>query len=198
MARGSHTVYSASSQRVLRSSATSRRGAAAYGDDNTFLWGAKTLERAPLRVSCLVATTFFTQLFAYVTLVPMPHAASLVLRVSRPSRCRFLRRSPGRTLRQLRQNDGGPTQRCHKWRFSSGGGYVHAAVGALRQNIKCTDRKALHLILAPKGLDRCHRHRRFLLAAPRRRIQISLGKYRRALRARRGARAAAATAPSLA
>ena len=64
-------------RRVLRISATSRRGAAAYGDDNTFLLKAKTLERAPLRVSCLVATTFFTQLFAYVTLVPMPHAASL-------------------------------------------------------------------------------------------------------------------------
>ena len=64
-------------QRVLRSSATSRRGAAAYGDDNTFLLGAKTLERAPLRVSCLVATTFFTQLFAYVMMAPMPHAAPL-------------------------------------------------------------------------------------------------------------------------
>ena len=64
-------------RRVLRISAISRRGAAAYGDDNTFLFGAKTLEWAPLRVSCLVATTFFTQLFAYVTLVPMPHAASL-------------------------------------------------------------------------------------------------------------------------
>ena len=64
-------------RRVLRISAISRRGAAAYGDDNTFLLGAETLERAPLRVSCLVATTFFTQLFAYVTLVPMPHAASL-------------------------------------------------------------------------------------------------------------------------
>ena len=65
-------------QRVLRSSATSRRGAAAYGDDNTFLLGAKTLERAPLRVSCLVATTFFTQLFAYVTMVPLNHDESLV------------------------------------------------------------------------------------------------------------------------
>ena len=64
-------------RRVLRSSAISRRGAAAYGDDNTFLFGAKTLERAPLRVSCLVATTFFTQLFAYVMMAPMPHAAPL-------------------------------------------------------------------------------------------------------------------------
>ena len=69
-------------RRVLRISAISRRGAAAYGDDNTFLLWAETLERAPLRVSCLVATTFFTQLFAYVTLVPMPHAASLVLRMN--------------------------------------------------------------------------------------------------------------------
>ena len=69
-------------RRVLHSSATSRRGAAAYGDDNTFLLGAKTLERAPLRVSCLVATTFFTQLFAYVMMAPMPHAASLVLRMN--------------------------------------------------------------------------------------------------------------------
>ena len=59
-------------RRVLRSSAISRRGAAAYGDDNTFLWGAKTLERAPLRVSCLVATTFFTQLFAYVMITNAP------------------------------------------------------------------------------------------------------------------------------
>ena len=64
-------------RRVLRSSAISRRGAAAYGDDNTFLFWAKTLERAPLRVSCLVATTFFTQLFAYVTLVPLNHDESL-------------------------------------------------------------------------------------------------------------------------
>ena len=65
-------------RRVLCISAISRRGAAAYGDDNTFLLGAKTLERAPLRVSCLVATTFFTQLFAYVTMVPLNHDESLV------------------------------------------------------------------------------------------------------------------------
>ena len=73
-----------------------RRGAAAYGDDNTFLLGAKTLERAPLRVSCLVATTFFTQLFAYVTLVPLNHDEPLVLRTKRAYPLLV-----GRTLRRL-------------------------------------------------------------------------------------------------
>ena len=81
--RLAYRLFRIFTRRVLRISAISRRGAAAYGDDNTFLLGAKTLERAPLRVSCLVATTFFTQLFAYVTLVPMPHAAPLVLRMNR-------------------------------------------------------------------------------------------------------------------
>ena len=75
--RLAYRLFRIFTRRVLHISAISRRGAAAYSDDNTFLLGAKTLERAPLRVSCLVATTFFTQLFAYVTLVPMPHAASL-------------------------------------------------------------------------------------------------------------------------
>ena len=55
--------------RVPCSNVTSRRGAAAYGDDNTFLFWAETLERAPLWVSQLVARTFFTQLFVYVTMV---------------------------------------------------------------------------------------------------------------------------------
>ena len=45
-------------RRVLRISATSRRGAAAYGDDNTFLFRPKSPERALLRVSQLVARSF--------------------------------------------------------------------------------------------------------------------------------------------
>ena len=74
-----HTVYSVSSRGAPCVAARSpAAGAAAYGDDNAFLLGAKTLERAPLRVSCLVATTFFTQLFAYVTMVPLNHDESLV------------------------------------------------------------------------------------------------------------------------
>ena len=65
-------------RRVLRISAISRRGAAAYGDDNTFLFLAETLERAPLWVSQLVARTFFTQLFVYVTMAHLPRCASIV------------------------------------------------------------------------------------------------------------------------
>ena len=76
--RLAYRLFRIFTRRVLHISAISRRGAAAYGDDNTFLLGAKTLERAPLRVSCLVATTFFTQLFAYVTMVPLNHDESLV------------------------------------------------------------------------------------------------------------------------
>ena len=63
--------------RVPCSNATSRRGAAAYGDDNTFLFLAETLERAPLWVSQLVARTFFTQLFVYVTMAHLYRCVSI-------------------------------------------------------------------------------------------------------------------------
>ena len=66
--RLAYRLFCIFTRRVLRISAISRRGAAAYGDDNTFLFLAETLERAPLWVSQLVARTFFTQLFVYVTM----------------------------------------------------------------------------------------------------------------------------------
>ena len=71
--------------RVPCSNATSRRGAAAYGDDNTFLFLAETLERAPLWVSQLVARTFFTQLFVYVTMAHLYRCVSIVHHLTPPT-----------------------------------------------------------------------------------------------------------------
>ena len=82
-------------RRVLRSSAISRRGAAAYGDDNTFLFWAKTLWS--VRV-VFARHDLFTQLFAYmyVKLVPLNHDEPLVLRTKRAYPLLV-----GRTLRRL-------------------------------------------------------------------------------------------------
>ena len=44
--RLAYRLFRIFTRRILRISAISRRGAAAYGDDNTFLFWAKTLERA--------------------------------------------------------------------------------------------------------------------------------------------------------
>ena len=68
-------------RRVPRISATSRRGAAAHGDDNTFLFWSKSHERARWRVSPLVVETFIVQNFEYVT---MAHLYWCVLVVNHP------------------------------------------------------------------------------------------------------------------
>ena len=60
--RLAYRLFRIFTRRVLRISAISRRGAAAYGDDNTFLFWAKTLWS--VRV-VFARHDLFTQLFAY-------------------------------------------------------------------------------------------------------------------------------------
>ena len=52
-----------------------RRGAAAYGDASECAERAKSPETASAGMSRLDASTFFTQLFAYVTMAPLPQRA---------------------------------------------------------------------------------------------------------------------------
>ena len=59
----------------MRMSACFRRGAAAYGDASAFAERPKSPETASAGVSRLDASTFFTQLFAYVTVAPLPQRA---------------------------------------------------------------------------------------------------------------------------
>ena len=62
---------------ALRVSANARRGAAAYGDADRLPNKAKMLDLLMAAEARLAPLGFFTQLFAYVTMVPLPQRAPL-------------------------------------------------------------------------------------------------------------------------